>query len=120
VITLLPGNLRPGQAFEVSWKVPSKASRIKHMKIALWGVESATYRRGTNTHTSREVFYAHTLFESSIHSDIRSGMVKFELPADAMPTLNTGNNAIHWELRVNGDIPFWPDVQDNYKIKVGT
>jgi len=118
VITLSPGILRPGQAFDLSWKVSSRADRIKHLEIHLWGVESATYRRGTNTHTSTEVFYAHTLFESSMHSDVRSGMVNFELPADAMHTLNTGSNEIKWEIRVNGDIPFWPDVQDNYKIEV--
>ena len=118
VITLSPGTLRPGQNSEVTWKITSRADRIKHMKIFLWGVESATYRRGTNTHTSREVFYENVLFESTSHSDIRSGMVNFEMPADAMPTLNTGNNAIDWEIRVSGDIPFWPDVQDNYKIEV--
>ncbi|NOX99710.1 MAG: DUF3592 domain-containing protein [Verrucomicrobia bacterium] len=118
VITLTPGVLRPGQSFEVSWKILSNSMRIKHMKIALWGVESATYRRGTKSHTSREVFYVHTLFETTMNSDMRSGLVKFEMPVDAMPSLNTGNNAIEWELRVNGDIPRWPDVQDTYKIEV--
>jgi hypothetical protein len=118
VITLSPGRLRPGQQAEISWKIASKAERIMRMKITLWGVESATYRRGTNTHTSRGVFYEHILFESTQHAEIRSGRVGFELPADAMPSLNTGNNAIEWEIRVTGGISFWPDVKDHYKIKV--
>ncbi|MFK5923595.1 MAG: DUF3592 domain-containing protein [Verrucomicrobiota bacterium] len=118
VITLQPGIFRPGQTFEMSWKIASNAERIQHLEIALWGVEAATYRRGTKTHTSREVFYVHSLFESSMHSDIRSGTVQFELPVDVVPTLNTGNNAIEWELRVEGDIPRWPDIQDKYVVEI--
>ncbi len=118
VVTLSPGNLRPGHRAEISWKVAAKAERIKRLKISLWGVESATYRRGTNSHTSRAVFYEDVLFESRLHSDIRTGRASFELPADAMPSLNTGNNAISWEVRVKGEISFWPDVTDHYKIEV--
>lgn len=118
VVTLTPGNLRPGRRAEISWKVAAKAERIKRLKISLWGVESATYRRGTNTHTSRAVFYEDVLFESRSHSEIRAGRASFELPVDAMPSLNTGNNAISWEIRVKGEISFWPDVTDHYKIEV--
>jgi len=118
VVTLSPGKLRPGQQAEISWRIASKAQRIKQMKIALWGVESATYRQGTNSHTSREVFYEQILFQSTLNADIRSGSVVFELPADAMPSLDTGNNSIEWEIRVTGGISVWPDVQDHYKIEV--
>ncbi|MCF6312201.1 MAG: DUF3592 domain-containing protein [Verrucomicrobiales bacterium] len=118
VITLRPGIFQPGKTSEIAWKVSSNAERIQHFKIVLWGVESATYRRGTKTHTSREVFYVHSLFESTMHSDIRSGTVQFELPVDVVPTLSTGNNAIEWELRVEGDIPRWPDIQDKYVVEV--
>ncbi len=117
-ITLSPGILRPGQSFELSWKVASKADRIKNMTIVLWGIESATYQRGTSTHTSHEVFFARTLADASYHSDIRSGQVQIELPYELVPSLETGSNAIKWEIRVNADIPRWPDVQDTYKVEV--
>lgn len=118
VLTLNPGILRPGQSFELSWKVTSKADRIKNMTIVLWGIESATYQRGTSTHTSHEVFYARTLADASYHSDIRSGQVHIDLPYELVPSLETGSNAIKWEIRVNADIPRWPDVQDTYKVEV--
>ena len=39
-------------------------------------------------------------------------------PAEAMHSFSGGNNRIVWTLHVKGDIPFWPDVSEEFEIEV--
>ena len=35
-----------------------------------------------------------------------------------MPTFDAPNNDIEWCLKLRGDIPFWPDVAEEFPITV--
>ena len=117
-ITLDQGQPRLGEETWLSWKIIGNARRISRFKIEVWGIESATYRRGTKTVTDKKVFFQRTLADSVDGGDIASGRAQFQLPEDLVPSMNLGSNDIIWQIKVNGDIPFFPDVQDSYKIEV--
>jgi len=118
VITLRPGTIRLGEPFELRWEMRGSASRISSLKMSIRGVEAATYRRGTNTHTSHEVFYAHEFVTTSQLREMNSGAASLTLPRDLMYSFDAGNNEIKYELRIDGDIPFWPDIGDQYDLDV--
>ncbi|MGY8644265.1 MAG: DUF3592 domain-containing protein [Verrucomicrobiales bacterium] len=117
-VTLDQGQPRLGEESWLSWKIVGNARRISRFKIEVWGIESATYRRGTKTVTDKKVFFQRTLADSADGGDIASGRAQFQLPEDLVPSMNLGSNDIIWQIKVNGDVPFFPDVQDSYKIEV--
>lgn len=116
VITLPSGPPRSGEEWSLSWELSGRASRVVNFKILLWGVESATYRRGTNTVTAKEVFFERVIFETSLMEEMRSGSAVIRLPGDLMYSLKLDNNEIKYELRVVGDIPLWPDIGDIFDL----
>ena len=118
VITLRPGSVRLGEPAEIRWELRGNASRLSSFKLSLWGVESATYRRGTNTHTSQETFFADDIVSTSRLLEMRSGTATLTIPGDLMYSFDAGNNEIKYELRIEGDVPFWPDIGDRYEIAV--
>lgn len=114
---ILPGGPpHPGDTVELAWELSGRASRVSRLTISLWGVESATYRRGTDTATSREVFYDLILMEAVDPVDIRQGRAAFALPDDLMPSLQLPNNEIKYQIRVQGAVPLWPDIADHYDL----
>ncbi|MCB1079709.1 MAG: hypothetical protein KDM64_17965, partial [Verrucomicrobiae bacterium] len=114
---VLPGGPpRVGETFEVQWELQGRTSRVTRLTISLWGIESATYRRGTDTTTSHEVFLDLPIAEAVDEMDIRQGRAQVTLPDDLMISLKLPNNEIKYELRVSGDIPLWPDISDQYDL----
>ncbi|MCB1065273.1 MAG: DUF3592 domain-containing protein, partial [Verrucomicrobiae bacterium] len=116
IITLSSGNPALGDSFDLSWTFSGGVSRVVQLKISLWGIESATYRRGTTTATSSEVFFHLPLAEGTAESEIRCGTVRVTIPEDLMYSLKLGNNEIKYELRVDADIPLWPDIRDHFDL----
>ncbi|MCB1086999.1 MAG: DUF3592 domain-containing protein [Verrucomicrobiae bacterium] len=114
---VLPGGPpRVGETLEVRWELQGRTSRVTRLTISLWGIESATYRRGTDTTTSHEVFLDLPIAEAVDEMDIRQGRAQVMLPDDLMISLKLPNNEIKYELRVSGDIPLWPDISDQYDL----
>lgn len=115
-LTLPCGMPRAGERFEVTWTLTGRVSRVNRLVISLWGVESVTYRRGTDTATSREVFFESILAEAVDLSDISAGRASVQLPEDLIPSLTLPNNAILYQIRVTGEVPLWPDLGDEYDV----
>jgi hypothetical protein len=118
IITLSPGAPQLGQTFELEWKISRGASRIAKFEVLIEASESATYRRGTNTHTDTEIFYSRVIGEGVRPEEVRSGRASLALPLDLPPSLDLGSNKIEWSLIVKGDVPLWPDITDRHKIDV--
>lgn len=119
-ISLRISEARPclGQNVVADWKADRSLKRLKSLRILLEGIESATYRRGTDSVTDECVFYKSTLFETADPLAHRGGERNVEIPADMMHSFDGGNNEIKWRLRVEGDIPKWPDLEQDYPITV--
>ena len=117
-LTISPAAPRLGTRVSVNWFFHGKISRIHHLRIVLEGHEKATYRRGTDTYTDREVFASLELMDTLSDWEISRGSTEVEIPEDTMHSFTSANNAIVWSLYVHGDIARWPDVSETFEIEV--
>jgi hypothetical protein len=117
-LTTNPGVLLAGETVSVQWELSGRTDRLRRLQIALEGREEATFRRGTDTRTDKEVFTRIQITDTSDPLAMRSGSAQIRLPAGAMHSFNAPNNKIVWSLKVNGDIPRWPDINDEYPVTV--
>jgi hypothetical protein len=117
-LTLSRGTLAPGESALLQWKIQGKAERVQRLKIILEGREEATYRRGTDTHTDREVFATIQILDTDQPMQIAQGSARVPVPEDTMPSFSADRNKIVWTLKAACEIPGWPDSDDEYEIVV--
>ncbi|MGH8048802.1 MAG: DUF3592 domain-containing protein [Chthoniobacterales bacterium] len=114
-----PAALAPGRAVNVSWELTGAVRRISKFWIYLEGREEATYRQGSSTATDKSVFARLPIVAiSSSWMEMLRGDGTIKIPADAPPTFHASNNKIVWEIKVRGEIGYWPDVTQEYEIPV--
>ncbi|MDA8017559.1 MAG: DUF3592 domain-containing protein [Thermoanaerobaculia bacterium] len=111
------GGPEVGTRFPMQWRLTGSSGRLRSLVIRIEGRESATYRRGTNTTTDRHTFYEEELVRIE-PVRVSQGSSEVILPAPSLPTWSSNNNKIQWRLLVQGDIPFWPDVSEDFPIEV--
>jgi hypothetical protein len=117
-ITLQQGQPSLGDEVRIDWRFTGRRSRITSLKIFLEGREEATYRRGTDTVTDREVFATISLVETRNEWEIPRGSASVRIPDDTMHSFAAASNKIVWEIKVAGEIQRWPDVDQNFPITV--
>jgi hypothetical protein len=110
--------VRLDQGLEVDWTTTGSVNRIRAWRVTLEGREEATYTRGTTTSTDRETFAVLDIAKGAGGAGFREGGGKAVFPANAMHSFNGGHNRISWVLKVHGDVPFWPDVSEEFEIEV--
>jgi hypothetical protein len=115
-LTLTPGRPRLGEALHLDWRFTGRAGRLDSLRIFLEGREEATYRRGTDTVTEREVFATFNLVNTRNNWEIPRGAAELSIPADTMHSFEAESNKIIWEIKVEGEIARWPDVDQNFPI----
>ena len=117
-VTIIPSATPVGGVSTISWKFEKSATCFRKFKIILAGEESATYQQGTSSTTEKHIFYSRVLIETDDSDFIQSGDCNLEIPPNTVPTWEGGNNAINWKILIQGDIPRWPDLNDEYEISV--
>lgn len=117
-LTLSRGGLAPGESALLQWKIDGKAERVTRLKIVLEGQEEATYRRGTDTRTDKEVFATIPVIDTDQPMQIAQGSARVHVPEDTMPSFKSDRNKIVWTLKAACEIPGWPDSDDEYEIVV--
>lgn len=117
-LTLSRGALAPGESALLQWKIDGKAERVTRLKIVLEGQEEATYRRGTDTRTDKEVFATIPVIDTDQSMQIAQGSARVHVPEDTMPSFKADRNKIVWTLKAACEIPGWPDSDDEYEIVV--
>ncbi len=118
-LTLAQSYLTPGGESSLSWQLSGRPGRLDKLTIELEGREEARYRRGTSTYTDHRVFFSQQLAsEGGRFGAIDRGSTTVEIPRRTMPTFEAANNKIQWRIKVHGDVPFWPDVNEVYPIVV--
>ena len=118
VMTISDATIPLGTTVDLEWHFVGSTNSIRHLKIELVGEESATYRRGTDTHTDTEEFHREFIFETYESFEMSNGKAEVSLPHDSIHSFDGGNNEIVWKIEVKGDIPMWPDIQQAYPIFV--
>ena len=114
----LSGVLHPGAQVTVGWRFRGAASRLRRLVITVEGREEASYRRGTTTTTEKRVFATLPVVDTTHPLRIAQGSAALELPPDTMHSFASAHNKVVWELKVHGDIRFWPDVADVVPLHV--
>ncbi len=107
-----------GDTVPIDWNFTGRASRLHNLKIILEGREEATYQRGTDTHTDREVFATLTLVDTANDWEIPRGSTGLSVPEDTMHSFSGANNKIVWEIKVVGEISRWPDIDQTFPITI--
>ena len=117
-IALSCGAVPLGGTVDVAWQVEGRFERIKKLKIHVQASQYATYQRGTDTTTDIEVFEKLLVTESTEVTDIAFGSTTITIPADSMHTFKAKRNKIKWHVCVLGNIPWSPDVKEDYEFRV--
>jgi hypothetical protein len=112
-----PGTLRLGERAQVDWEVVGAAHRLRKLTLTLEGREEATYRRGTDTRTDRQLFARVPVVEHGAGGP-RRGSERIAVPAETMHTFEASHNKVVWLLRVHGEIRRWPNVNDEFPLVV--
>ena len=118
VLTVSAAAVPLGGSLDVRWRFTGNVQRIVKLTISLMAREEATYRRGTTTTTDRSFFLNTVLLDTADRAQMAGGTVKANIPRNLIHTFTGTNNKIVWMLRVNGDIPKWPDVNAEFPITV--
>jgi hypothetical protein len=117
-LTLTPGRPRLGDAIRLGWRFTGRSGRLGRLRITLEGREEATYRRGTDTHTDRQVFATFDVVDTGDRLAIPRGTAEVVIPSDTMHSFDGDSNKVVWEIKVSGDIARWPDVDESFPIEV--
>jgi hypothetical protein len=117
-VSIENGPLRLGGVRKLEWELQGATRRIRTFTVTLEGVEAATYSRGTTTTTERRVFMKQELFTNQDPLSMGNGSAEIRVPADSMHTFTAGHNSIGWRVRFHGEIPRFPDIDDEYPLIV--
>lgn len=118
-ITLTPGVLRTGESAFLQWRLGSGGRGVQRVRITFEGREEAQYRRGTDTHTDRHTFLTLPVVDSSQPIEIANGgSASFVVPAGTVPSFRAEHNKVIWSLKVQCEIPRWPDSEEEYEVVV--
>ena len=117
-LTVTPGAVPLGEAVEVKWELSGRADRVRNLRLHLEGREEATYQRGTNSVTDKSVFAKVELASIADRLAIHGGQARVVLPAGLMHSWVGGSNKIIWSLHIRGDIPWWPDLKEEFPLTV--
>ncbi|GAB4181559.1 MAG: hypothetical protein Fur0032_22710 [Terrimicrobiaceae bacterium] len=117
-VSVSPGIWTAGGECEVTWSLSGATSRLTRLQIHVEGREEATYRRGTSSTTDRHVFARLGLADVSTVLEMAQGQARRKLPAGLPPGFHSENNKIVWSVKVRGQIPFWPDLDEEFEIAV--
>jgi hypothetical protein len=111
-----------GGRLELQWRFEGSASRIGHVRVAVKGIERATYQVGTNTRTESQDFFEQVLVDRPAPmGGMMGGMdgsAAFTFPEDSMHSFQSAHNRVIWQIELQGEIPRWPDVKENYPLVV--
>jgi hypothetical protein len=114
--------LRVGEQFNLEYQQTFKtASEVARASVSLMMQEAATYTRGTSTYTERHKEIVETYeipgrrFEAG---EVLRQSFSMAIPAEAMHTFIAQNNKIQWFINVHVDLLNWPDLEEDYEIRV--
>lgn len=115
--------LQPGDSVDLLIHCePIRALTLNGLRLALVGREQVVRGSGTNRTT-----YRHEFFRDAIQIEEGRQLAAgehaifahaFTLPADAPPSFGASDNALHWEVEIQFDIPRWPDWLRTWQLAV--
>jgi len=114
--------VRVGEGLTVRYRQPfAKPVTVTRITLDWISRETATYRRGTDTvtvtHEERidgAVFPSQSFAAGQAFEDER----RFTVPLSGMHTFAATRNTLRWYVRLRVEIPGWPDLREEYEVRV--
>lgn len=119
---LTPGNIHPGTAVSLRWRIDGNAARIEKLAIKVQCIKVTTETSGDGENRSTQVV-KRPLYEEEIVCtenafEITQGAATFKIPDD-QPVSRPGNSdGIQWQLLFHGKIARWPDLKQELRFIV--
>lgn len=117
-IALSEGAPYPGNRIDLAWEVTGRSNRIRRLEIHITATEHATYTVGTDTRTDTHELVRIPVASVDEPDGIPFGSTTVDIPTTAMHSFSALRNEIRWSIQVKGDIPFWPDINTEYRFHV--
>jgi hypothetical protein len=118
VLTLSRGAVPLGADVRLDWRFRGASGRIRRLGITLEGREEATRRQGKSSHTDRSTFLKLALVDTELAPEIGSGSVTLTIPDSLMHSFASDHNKVVWTLGLKGEIRLWPDVAEEFPLRV--
>jgi hypothetical protein len=117
-LEVTPGAVPLGAELRVDWAIAGRVEKLERLSVRLQGREEATFQSGKNSRTETSLFADVPLLDTTTVPEMRSGNKTVTIPAHLMHSFAGKNNRIIWSLRVDGQIPHWPDVKEEFPVTV--
>jgi hypothetical protein len=118
VLTLSTGSLTPGSNVTLEWRIPYGAAAVRSLQIRLEGREEATYTRGTDSVTEKNVFRSLLVLDRNPFQGQPEGSAILKIPSGVMHSFAAKHNRVAWLLKVTGKVRFWPDIDLEFPLEV--
>lgn len=116
-MVIQPASLCLGGNGQLQWTVRRRVGRIRKLVIKLTAREEII-TEGKNNNTCRQVFYEKELVSTELLPEIKTGQIRFTIPQRTMHSFESQHNKIIWAIDIKADIPYWPDVKQEYQFFV--
>ena len=121
-LVVSPRTVPLGGSLNVTWQLSGGLRRMQRLRVTLEGREEVTYRHSEGSYTDKKKFASLGIVDTTTLEVIQAGRGTVSVPANLKPSfesqIDSTLDKIVWALRVHGDIPFWPDVDEEFKIWV--
>jgi hypothetical protein len=118
-LTLTRSALAPGDSAHLTWHFAGLPGRIRRLRILLEGREVKVDVSDGSSRPTMRTLASVTVIETHEGSEIASGSRMVAVPADARPSDGeSGAGGATWCLKVQGEIAYWPDVNEEFPITV--
>lgn len=117
-ITINSSSLHPGGHYRLNFYTDGRTDLLTSFSITLVGKSIEKIQKDKATTLKETVFYEGKIYQQDNGEIIPYGLADFDLPEDIKPSAIQGNIEIKWVINVKGKIRFWPDVDNEYPVKV--
>jgi len=117
-VALSTGAPSLGGELDVAWEVSGGMRPLQRLSVVIVGQEWCRYVQGTDTKSDTSTFAVIEICTTNAQREILFGSRSITLPIDSMHSFDAPNNKIQWTVRVQGEIPWWPDVSEDFPFRV--
>jgi len=109
-------SVRLGETLDISWEASYKIDRVKKLTLSLFLTESHSHGSGKNRRTKTKKIHDEILLTTTDFNEMRSGSKSITIPKIFKASYSGDDYSLTWCLKINGQIPLFPDIDEDYKI----
>lgn len=117
-LKITPGAVRVAESLRIDWDLAGNVERLENLRFRLQGREEAVHGAGKNTSRRESVFLDLELTSITAKSAMHSGSCTVTIPPGEMHSFSAPSNKVIWVVRVEGKIPRWPDLKEEFPLTV--